>query len=114
MIGRIALKPSKVICEKCNGTIESNGELVTDTLILSVVAHHEHCYSDHLKRGRGFFLTGEPLNGWEANVGFFLAIISAIISLIFFDDIAILFLISLIPIGYRLYSYFVYERLLKD
>ena len=28
MIGGIALKPSKVICEKCNGTIESNGELV--------------------------------------------------------------------------------------
>lgn len=107
------MKRRKVICEKCNGTIDSNENLVTDIVVLSVVAYHEDCYGSDLKRGRGFFLSGQPLNGWVGNMSFFLSLILSIIVLISYQDWILLFLVSLIPIVYRLYSYFYYERLLK-
>jgi len=104
---------TKVICDKCNGVIDSREDLVTDIVVLSVTPYHEDCYVRDLKRGRGFFLSGQALNGWAGNFGFLLAVIIAIISLIFYDELAILFFFSLIPIAYRLYSYFIYEHPLK-
>ncbi|WP_440896073.1 hypothetical protein ACS127_16300 [Amphibacillus sp. Q70] len=104
---------TRVICEKCNGPIESSGDLVTDVVVLSVVAYHEDCYANELKRGSGFFLSGRPLNSWSANLVFLLAVIAALSTLFFFKDWYFLFLACLIPIGYRLYSFFVYEWPLK-
>ena len=107
------MKRRKVICEKCYGEIESSEELVTDILVLSVVAYHEKCYGSDLKRGGGLILSGQPLNGWMGNATFILSLIFSIVVLISFQDWFLLFLVSLIPIVYRLYSYFYYERLLK-
>ena len=104
---------AKVICEKCNGTIESSADLVTTTAILPVVAYHEDCFVDHLKGGKGVFISGYPLNGLSSNISAIVVAILAIISLIFFDTMAIFFFASLVPLAYRLYSYFIYERPLK-
>ncbi|MBU5593644.1 hypothetical protein KQI76_00535 [Amphibacillus sp. MSJ-3] len=103
----------KVICEKCNGRIETIEDLVTDVIVLSVKPYHEKCYMRDLKGGPGFFLSGRPLNGWAGNIGFIVAILIAMISLVSYKKLAFLFFFSLIPIAYRLYSYFVYEYPLK-
>ena len=108
------MKNAKVICEKCNGVVESGEDLVTTTLFLPVVAYHEDCFVDHLKGSRGFILSGVPINGLYSNITTILCVILAIISLVFFESMAILFFASLIPISYRLYSYFIYERPLKN
>lgn len=104
---------TKVICEKCDGLIESDEDLITDIVVLSVVAYHEDCYVKELKRGTGFFLSGRPLNSWAANLGFLLALIIALSTIFFFEDWFLLFFACLIPIAYRLYSFFVYEWPLK-
>lgn len=108
------MKQRKVICEKCNGAVESSGDLVTDVVGLSAVAYHEHCYMSDLRKARGFLLSGRPLNSWIGNFSTLLMVIPALISLFNFKEIGFVFFISLIPIGYRLYSYFTYERPLKD
>lgn len=101
----------KVICERCNGEVTQEYDLVTDTNVLSVVAYHVECYGKDLRQGKAFFLGNEPLNGKVFN---FITILSVILSTILFFTIN--FFYGLLPLPllfYRGYSFFVYERPIK-
>jgi hypothetical protein len=97
-----------VICEKCAGAIKNRDDLVTAVLIYAIVPYHEKCYANDLKGAKSFFLDNQPLNGFSGNFIFILSIIIAFLWLLFGDS-KWYALIALLPIGYRLYSYFVYE-----
>lgn len=110
------MKQIKVICEKCNGVVETSEDLVTATQFFPVVAYHSSCYIDDVKSSKGLMLSATPLNG----VGYTLiAITVALIGVIgmigtlYLGKINLFFLLVLIPLVYRLYSYFIYERPLK-
>ncbi|MFA9560487.1 hypothetical protein ACERII_24615 [Evansella sp. AB-rgal1] len=102
------MKKQKIFCEKCSDQIKNRHELVTTTIIFSVTAYHEHCYAKDLKGPKSFVLDNYPLNGFSGNFMFVLSIIIAILFLLFTDNLW-LALLTTIPIGYRLFSYFVYE-----
>lgn len=93
--------------------IESSEDLITDLAVIFIVAYHQDCYAKELKHGSGLYLSGRPLNGLASDLIFILFIFIAIFSLIFFEVMSIIFFISLIPLAYRFYSYFIYERPLK-
>lgn len=108
------MKHTKVICEKCNGEVVSSADLVTDTYVVGVVAYHERCYVQDIKGGRSFFLSNVPLNGFASNLTTIFTIIIALLLAIFADSERVIALLAIIPLGYRLYSYLVYERHLKE
>lgn len=100
---------SLVICEKCSDVIESKDELITTTLIFAVVPYHERCFANDLKGAKLFFLDNYPLNGFSGNFFFILSIIIGLLLLIFTEN-KWFSALALIPIAYRMYSYFFYER----
>ena len=102
------MKQKLVLCEKCTGVIEYRYDLVTAILMFAVVPYHEACFASDLKGGKSFFLDHQPLNGFSGNVIFILSIMIALI-LLLFTDIKWYAIIFLIPICYRIYSYFIYE-----
>lgn len=97
-----------VICEKCSGEIENRDDLVTAILLYFVVPYHEECYASDLKGAKTFFLDNQPLNGFSGNFIFILSIIIAFLW-IFIADSKWYSIIALLPIGYRIYSYLIYE-----
>ncbi|CEG27173.1 hypothetical protein [Bacillus sp. B-jedd] len=97
-----------VVCEKCAGVIKNRDDLVTAVLIYAVVPYHESCYAKDLKGAKTFFLDNQPLNGFSGNLIFILSIIIAFLWLLFADS-KWYSIIALLPIGYRIYSYFIYE-----
>jgi len=97
-----------VICEKCAGVIKNRDDLVTAVSIYAVVPYHERCYASDLKGATTFFLDNQPINGFSGNVIFIFSIIIAFIWLLFADS-KWYSIIALIPICYRLYSYFIFE-----
>jgi hypothetical protein len=100
-----------VYCDKCAKEIEVRDDLVTATLFFEVVPYHSECYARDLKGARSFFLDNQPLNGFSGNFGFILVTIIAIGWLFFAENPSKWFsLFAIIPIGYRLYSYLIYER----
>ena len=108
------MKQRKVICEYCNGIIEDNDDLITSFLIYYVVAYHEKCFADHISNKEGLILPGMPLNGRLFNISTFIATTFAAVGLLFSTPTDFIFLIFLIPILTRLYSYFTYERRLRN
>lgn len=108
--GEIIL-PKTIYCDMCTKEIKVRDDLVTATLLFEVVPYHEECYAKDLKGAKTIFLDNQPLNGFSGNLFFFLSIILAIVwSLIAENELKWLSLLALIPVGYRLYSYFIYER----
>lgn len=101
----------KVICERCNGEVTSEYDLVTDTNVFSVVAYHVDCYGKVLKQGKSFFLGNQPLNGAVSNFMTILLVIFTVI--LFFTGYFFPVFILLVVLFYRGYSYFVYERPLR-
>jgi hypothetical protein len=64
---------------------------------------------------RTLFLDNQPLNGFSGNFGFVLITIMAIGWLFFAENSSKwLSLLAIIPIGYRLYSYLIYERYTEE
>ncbi|WP_433745535.1 hypothetical protein [Falsibacillus pallidus] len=101
----------KVYCEKCVKEIKFRDDLVTAVLFLKVVPYHSDCYAKDLKSAKTFFLDNKPLNGFSGNLGFVLALILAIgWSLISAGLSKWWSLLVIIAIGYRLYSYIMFER----
>src|SRR5690554_2840888 len=107
-VGGIGMSKQMVYCEKCSGVIEDRDELVTAILIYAVVPYHESCFASDLKGAKSFFLDNQPLNGFSGNLIFALSIIISFLWLLF-GDVKWYSLLALLPIGYRLYSYFIYE-----
>lgn len=102
----------KVICERCNGEVTQEYDLVTDTNALSVVAYHVECYGSVLKQGKSIFLGNQPLNGAVSNFMTVLAVFFTVI--LIFTGYFIPVFILMGALFYRGYSYFVYERPLKE
>ncbi|SEO82028.1 hypothetical protein SAMN04488134_113105 [Amphibacillus marinus] len=103
----------KILCEKCNDEILGIEELVTDNHLFDVVAYHELCYARDIKRGKGFFLAGQPINSVMGNCSFFLAALAFLVSFFIEGMFPLFTLVLAIPISYRAYSYFMFERPLK-
>ncbi|MCT8136732.1 hypothetical protein H1D32_02570 [Anaerobacillus sp. CMMVII] len=98
-----------VYCDKCSREITDREDLVTAVFLFSVVPYHDNCYSKDLKGAKTLFLDNQPLNGFSGNFIFIISIIMAILWFLFADAKIYSFL-AILPIGYRLYSYFMYER----
>lgn len=100
-----------VYCEKCSKEIKFRGDLVTATLFFVIVAYHEDCYVKDLKGFRGLFLDNQPLNGFPGN---FLFVAAVLVSIGFaFGSMKWVSIIALLPVLYRIYSYFRFERNLE-
>lgn len=100
-----------VYCEKCSKEIKFRGDLVTATLFFVIVAYHEDCYVKDLKGFRGLLLDNQPLNGFSGN---FLFIMSILVGIGFsFGSMKWVSIVALIPIVYRLFSFYMFERLLE-
>lgn len=102
-----------IYCAKCEGEIKRRDDLVTSTLVFEVIPYHEDCYARDLKGATTFYLANQPLNGFSWNVVFLLSVIFALWILLAENVFKELLLLAIIPIGYRMYSYFFYERHLK-
>ncbi|QDP41173.1 hypothetical protein [Radiobacillus deserti] len=100
-----------IYCDKCLKEIKVRDDLVTSTLLFEVIPYHEDCYTKDLKGIKTLFLDNQPLNGFSGNVLFFLAIIIAIGWIVIAEgSLKWLSLLAIVPIGYRLYSYYNFER----
>jgi hypothetical protein len=111
----VVILSKTVYCGKCGNEIKVRDDLVTATLFLEVVPYHTGCYARDLKSVRTLFLDNQPLNGFSGNFGFILVTIMAIGWLFFAENSSKwLSLLAIIPIGYRLYSYLIYERYTEE
>lgn len=99
-------------CKACAGEIECKDDLVVVTNIFSIVAYHESCYGNKLKSADRIFL-GEPIN---SNVFILKAIITWIMFVVLFfigcPGKYIFLFLPIILTGYRVYSWYKYERYL--
>lgn len=104
----------KVFCERCADTVKNKEELITAIRIIDVVAYHEECFARDIKGSKTFILDNTPLNGFASN---FITVIIVIIGLFFLlfasTPEKYISLFAIIPIFYRLYSYFMFERKLE-
>jgi hypothetical protein len=111
----VVILSKTVYCDKCQKEIKVRDDLVTATLFLEVVPYHTDCYARDLKSARTLFLNNQPLNGFLGNFGLLLVTIMAIGWLFFAENSSKwLSLLAVIPIGYRLYSYLIYERFTEE
>ncbi|MFD1019765.1 hypothetical protein [Thalassobacillus hwangdonensis] len=103
-----------VYCDKCLKEIEYRDDLVTVLILWVVAPYHGDCYVREMKGARGFFLGDHPLNSFSGNVLFWMAIVATILFAIFGDGLAkYAGLLAVVPVSYRAFSYFVYERQLQ-
>ncbi len=99
-----------VYCEKCSKEIKSRGDLVTATLFFVIVAYHENCYAKDLKGFKGLFLDNRTLNGFSGNFLFVMAILVGIGFA--FGSMKWVSIVAVIPVLYRFFSFYKFERLL--
>lgn len=103
-----------VYCEECSGIINSRNDLVTANLIFDVAPYHEDCYARGLKGMKTLILSNKPINGFAGNFSTFMFILLGLGLVIFADGSAkYASIVTLFPIGYRVFSYLTYERHLK-
>lgn len=101
-------------CEKCLGEIELRDDLVTATMLFSVVPYHEDCYAKDLKGAKTLFLNNQPINGFSGNFMTLFAFVVGIWLVIFADGGMKLYsVLFLIAVFYRLYSFYTFERHLE-
>ncbi|HLC62454.1 MAG TPA: hypothetical protein VJI52_05560 [Candidatus Nanoarchaeia archaeon] len=119
----------QVICHSCKKPIKSDKDLVTALYVFLVMSYHSACYSNRLKSIETVFLKNYPVNGVSGTLsaviapifGLFISIV--LISAAQYDTeasywqyilLAITVLaISSLPIVFRAYSYYTYERPLR-
>lgn len=100
-----------VICNKCHYLIEKKEHLITSTYLFEVVPYHEECFVKDIKGKKSLFVSNQPLNGFSGNIS---AIFSLFVSIgLLAGEYKIFSVIALIPVFYRLYSYFTFERLVE-
>jgi hypothetical protein len=103
-----------VICEYCKKPIPSQKELVTTKKLLNVHPYHEQCYSRELKGRKSFLLDNYPINGVSGNLVVLFSLLLTVILAFFLEPFqtAIVGILALVTLFYRLYSYWTYEKLL--
>lgn len=100
-----------VYCEKCSREIKCRGDLVTTRLLFLIVAYHVDCYAKDLKGFRGIFLNNQLINGFSGN---FVFISAVLVSIGFaFGSMKWVSIVALLPVLYRIYSYYWFERTLE-
>lgn len=101
----------KIFCENCKKEIRSKSELITVTSFFTVVPYHEICYSSDLRSIKMFFISNQPMNGITGTIYAVICLFLTIGLPIYlqgpFKWLAVL---TVIPIIYRLYSYFAIEK----
>lgn len=104
----------EIYCDFCSKQIKLRDDLITASMMLEVVPFHEGCYGSNIKGAKTLFISNEPINGFA---GSFLAIISLILAVLWviFSEGSMRFvaIAALVPVTYRIYSYFKYERHLE-
>lgn len=105
----------EIHCGRCLDDIKVRSDLVTATSIIDVIPYHEECYTKELKSINTIFIDNHPINGFSGNTISIFAIFFFIGTTIYSISSGILLYlllsaIFLIPIIYRTYSYFKYER----
>ncbi len=101
-------------CEKCLKEIRIRGDLVTAISFFEVIPYHEDCYARDLKGAKTLILSNQPINSISGNFISLMAIAILIVSLFVREETMwFISIISIIPIVYRAYSFFVFERYLE-
>lgn len=100
-----------VYCERCRKEIKYRDDLVTTTFLFQLVPYHDECYSKDIKGMRTFFVGNQPLNGLSGNIQTLIALILGIAAFFLLDENGRLTsLLAFVVLGYRLYSYFKFEK----
>ncbi|WP_407270210.1 hypothetical protein [Radiobacillus sp. PE A8.2] len=100
-----------VYCTKCLKEIRVRDDLVTATSFFIVDPYHTACYAEDLKGAKTLFLSNEPINGFAGNFVTIVALLAFIVILLIYDSpFKWLSAAALIVVGYRIYSYIVFER----
>lgn len=104
----------EIYCDFCQKQIKVRDDLITSTMVLEAVPFHERCYGSNIKGARTLFLSNEPINGLAGNVTAVISLILAVLWPIFAEGVMKwAFLLALVPVGYRIYSYVKFERHLE-
>ncbi|MBO9128104.1 hypothetical protein [Bacillus sp. 165] len=98
-------------CDKCLLEIECKEDLVTAATFFEVVPYHRTCYAEELQSVRTLFVNNQPINGLSGTIIALAAFISALLCLFMdFRGARWIGLLLFVPVLYRAYSYWKYER----
>ncbi len=113
----------KILCALCKKAIKTQKDLITAQYFVFVKPYHSACYSNRLKSWQTMFISNKPINGTSGNFSTVLSIIIGIVMLVYslnvlpktaplFSSLFVLIILFVIAsnAGYRLYSYFVFEK----
>jgi antibiotic biosynthesis monooxygenase (ABM) superfamily enzyme len=104
-----------ILCDECNRPIESRNNLVVVWRFFTIRPFHEGCYAKSLKTARSLILGNYPINGFEGTLAAVLGPILGSIALAVSANLGrtglgiIYFLLFLLPLITRLYSWWKYE-----
>jgi hypothetical protein len=83
-------------------------------MMFEVVPFHEGCYGNNIKGAKTLFISNEPINGFAGSLFNIVSLILAVLWGIFAEgSMKLAAFIVLVPVAYRLFSYFKYERHLE-
>ncbi|RIW33974.1 hypothetical protein D3H55_10260 [Bacillus salacetis] len=104
----------EIYCDACQKQIKVRDDLITATIMFEVAPFHENCYGTSIKGAKTLFISNEPINGFAGSAFTVFSVIIAILWAVFTEDaMRWVSLLALIPVVYRLFSYFRYERHLE-
>ncbi|OZM56340.1 hypothetical protein CIB95_13075 [Lottiidibacillus patelloidae] len=110
------MKKREIYCEQCVGLIKIREDLVVASFLYYVLPYHEHCYAKALKGFKTPFLSNQPINGKMANLVSVLVFFTSLFIILFMSDIILKItaaIMGVYTIGFRLISWFLYERHLE-
>lgn len=100
-----------IYCEECSGVIHNKEDLVVAQFRMDVIPFHEDCYARELKGPKAIYIRNKPINGVSGNFSTFMFFLLGLGILIFgVGDIKYFSIVTINPIGIRLYSYIMFER----
>lgn len=100
----------EVICSSCDGRIESRDDLVVASRF-GLEAYHNECYAKEMKSLGSVFM-GIPVNSLRSTISVFVVLfIVIIVSIVQFHFLVLL--LGIVMGGYRLASWYLFERHLK-
>ncbi|MGP4071536.1 hypothetical protein ACTWQB_03155 [Piscibacillus sp. B03] len=105
------MSEGKVFCEECSRPIKDKDELVTTTVLFSLVPYCKDCYVDQIKGMSSLIVSNTPVNGTYSNFFSVIGLIALIPIMFISDSIKYIFIIGIIIfLLYRVFSYLWFER----
>lgn len=105
------MSEGKVFCEECSRLIRDKDELVTTTVLFSLVPYCKDCYVDQIKGMSSLIVSNTPVNGTYSNFFSVVGLIALIPIMFISDSIKYVFIIGIIIfLLYRVFSYLWFER----